>query len=315
VVIPRDPAPPTEPEARAIGVLPYSPSDIALAWLPGDTLLVAHMEIYRAIDAVAGTCEGSGFYAISTHGGTARPIAVGPPACAATRTLPAATPGGSHVVFSVPADRALRLARLELATMRVDTLRTGCVTQRYPAIAGSGALAWAGCVLGEDGIFTWRSGDAPARKLSGSTDVDTRFPSWSPDGARIAYSVGRRKRSLVVSDTSGASRALGVDGDAPSWSPDGEWIAYLIRPEYPCAEGIGVARADGTGARTLWVNEVVTTYSVGQGPAREGQTCGPVLWSPDSDALVFPRYFVAGESLWTLGVRSGNPKQITAPAR
>ena len=271
------------------------------------------MEIYRAVDAVAGTCGGSGFFKVSAHGGTPRIVALGDPACAATRTLPAAAPAGDRVVFAVPADRGVRFARLDLVSLRLDTLRTGCVSHRYPAVATTGALAWASCAMGDDGIYVWKASDTSATRVSGPGQVAARFPSWSPDGARLVYSVGSGARVLATADTTRLSRVLGIAGDTPSWSPDGAWIAYLTGREYPCLGGVGLMRADGSDARQVFTNEVTTTYSVGQGPAHEGQTCGPIVWSPDSRALVFPRFFVGGESLWRLDIASGKLSKVTAP--
>jgi hypothetical protein len=314
-VISRYAGPLSEDERRSAASLPYSPSDVAVAWLDDDSLLVAHMEIYRAVDALAGTCAGSGFFKVSARGGAPRAIALGEPACGATRTLPGASSSGDAVVFAVPADRGLRFARLDLASLRVDTLRTGCVSHRYPAVARSGALAWSSCGMGEDGIFVWADAAPRARLVSGPGQVAARFPSWSPDGTRVVYSVGSGTRVLATADTNGVSRLLGVPGDTPSWSPDGSWIAFLTGREYPCLNGVAVMRPDGSDVRQVFTNEVTTTYSVGQGPAREGQTCGPIVWSPASQALVFPRYFVGGESLWRLEIASGRLGQVTAPDR
>lgn len=316
VVLPRFVGPLPAAEAAAIGTLPYSPGDVALAWLPDDSLLVAHMEIYRTVDALAGTCAGTGFYKVPAAGGNPRMVAAGERACFATRTLPAAAADGSSVVFAVLGDRGARFARYTLATNRIDTLTTGCVNHRFPAVSPRGGrIAWGGCAAGEDGIWIARADGGDAHEISPPTHRDTRYPSWSPDGATLAYGVGPgpSPRRIALVDTLGAGRVLGVAGDNPSWSPDGRWIAFLADPVYPCLNSVRLVRPDGTEERTMFVNEVTTTFSVGAGVAREGQSCGPLVWSPDSSTLLFPRYFVGGESVWGLDVASGRTRPVTSP--
>src|SRR6059058_4457233 len=59
---------------------------------------------------------------------------------------------------------------------------------------------------------------------------------WSPDGARIAYTVSnndgpRRPYSqlwiMTVADAKSVRLAVGKESSSgPEWSPDGQWIAY-----------------------------------------------------------------------------------------
>jgi Tol biopolymer transport system component len=56
---------------------------------------------------------------------------------------------------------------------------------------------------------------------------------WSPDGTRIAFSLGRVVRNNVVSDLwvmqadGSGKRQLATNAEAPTWSPDGRQIAYV----------------------------------------------------------------------------------------
>src|SRR5918997_1603260 len=58
----------------------------------------------------------------------------------------------------------------------------------------------------ESDIYTINVDGTAERKLTDTPGLDG-FPSWSPDGTRIAFSTDR-------------------DGGGPSWSPDGERIVY-----------------------------------------------------------------------------------------
>jgi dipeptidyl aminopeptidase/acylaminoacyl peptidase len=56
------------------------------------------------------------------------------------------------------------------------------------------------------------------------------WPSWSPDGTRIAYStkhgLTRNAQIYTINVNGSHRRLLATDGTAPAWSPDGSRIAY-----------------------------------------------------------------------------------------
>jgi Tol biopolymer transport system component/imidazolonepropionase-like amidohydrolase len=114
-----------------------------------------------------------------------------------------------------------------------------------------------------------RSGTAPHR-LTNDAAIDTD-PSWSPDGASIAYSSDRGGlMEIWIADVrTGAARQLthtGATPTEPSWSPDGSRIAFVD------AEGqLHVADVKGGTVRRVH-------YRLNE-PGRPG-------WSPDGTALV-----------------------------
>ena len=103
-----------------------------------------------------------------------------------------------------------------------------------------------------------------------------RFPSWSPDGRRIAF---QRKQSIYVMNADGSGVTRLTDDSRldlkPSWSPDGRKIAFAS--SLPSADGdwkydIYVMNADGSGVTRLTDDA--------------GSDSSP-SWSPDGQRIAF----------------------------
>jgi Tol biopolymer transport system component len=118
---------------------------------------------------------------------------------------------------------------------------------------------------------------ANLRRLTFNT-VRDEWPTWSPDGRRIAHSNYQfDKGDIYVTDVAtGATEWLygtGDDDNQPTWSPDGRWIAFIQRSDTQAGFGqLVVISADGSSATTL-------TPAYASTPA----------WSPDSGWIVFVR--------------------------
>ena len=254
VVMPRGPMP--FEDARQAAVMDFVPTDRALAWLPGDSLLVAHFEAYASGFAFFVNCMGSGFYKVPVAGG--KPVQVGNPFCAFQGNLTAAPDGGSVIFFGEPAyerrgvgvvrARDAALLRFSLASSSVDTVRAGCGSGIKDAtLSRTGSLAWTGpCrdsadIAGDPGcrvtggalppgcspedhagIYLAPVGGGAARKANAPEDLDAHEPTWSPDGMSLAYSVG--------------------DNPLPGrWEVSGSQPGKLMVTDAAGARGLGVA--------------------------------------------------------------------------
>lgn len=94
-----------------------------------------------------------------------------------------------------------------------------------------------------------------------TTDSEAEnFPSWSPNGTRLAYERDYDGSAIYVIDADGSgeqrlSPTPGMDA-SPSWSPDGTKIIYARlytapEPNNPPMTDIRVMNADGTGDHAI----------------------------------------------------------------
>ena len=105
------------------------------------------------------------------------------------------------------------------------------------------------------------------RKLTHDTDPEN-YPSWSPDGRRLAYQRDFNGSAVYVinADGSGEQRLSPTPGFdvTPSWFPDGSKIVYvrlpgILQPAVPPITDIRMMNADGTADHSVLAN---TTFSV-----------------------------------------------------
>lgn len=79
--------------------------------------------------------------------------------------------------------------------------------------------------------FSRIDSNAPYLNLLNDSSSTDSYPTWSPDGRKIAF---LSQSHLFVMDADGNNRkqlsTLALDGLPPSWSPDGGWIAFSASP-------------------------------------------------------------------------------------
>jgi Tol biopolymer transport system component len=203
--------------------------------------------------------------------------------------LTGTTCGGSGL-FAVPAGGGAtrRLdhdpRNIETPTWSPDGMRIAVSVQNFTCHLGAGLPSHIATVAadGSDARRVTDDGDAQL----GSFD---RFPSFSPDGARIAFAHGGfDSATLQMTDARGGGgrKPLLAGGEAvsamPAWSPDGSRIAY--------GEGRAVKAVATSGGDPEVLAVGLPAFSGGS---------GGLAWSPDGTRIAVGRG--AGIYLITVG--------------
>lgn len=124
-------------------------------------------------------------------------------------------------------------------------------------------------------IFTAPIEKGPTRNLTNSSGAHDKWPSWSPDGSRIAFisdRSGEEEIWVISQDGRQPAEQLTSGGRAmrysPEWSPDGKHIAFTDK--------------DGK----VWVLTVADRKLIEVADAKSGQVTDHT-WSPRGNHLAF----------------------------
>jgi tRNA A-37 threonylcarbamoyl transferase component Bud32 len=195
--------------------------------------------------------------------------------------IPRWSPDGQRIAFTSNRDND-NPQNYDVWVMNAD----GSNPQRYIATgAWDEYAAWSPLDDGQIAIATTADNNSEIHFGTGSNlhrltfnTVRDEWPTWSPDGGRIAHSNYQfDKGDIFVTDvsTSESKWLYGTEGDdnQPAWSPDGRWIVFVRRSNEKDAFG-----------------QLVLILADGASPSRltEAYASNPA-WSPDSEWIVFVR--------------------------
>jgi dipeptidyl aminopeptidase/acylaminoacyl peptidase len=112
---------------------------------------------------------------------------------------------------------------------------------------------------GRDGnleIYTMNPDGSSVIRLTNNptTGAVDRFPAWSPDGNKIAFTrwnLDFSSLNIYVMNADGSNQTNISNGDEPAWSPDGTKIAFISGLAGP---GIYVMNSDGSNPTNIAPN-------------------------------------------------------------
>jgi Tol biopolymer transport system component/serine/threonine protein kinase len=173
-----------------------------------------------------------------------------------------------------------------------------------PALSIDGKMiAYAAGESGRKDLFVSRVAGGERIRLTDDSALNNGYPSFSPDGDRIAFSRHRSDKIFseicVIPAFGGIATPVIADGLAPVWSHDGTRLAFIHARDGE-RQALAVATADGTDVRSRLLADAAHPYF--SRPA----------WSPDG-ALVVIAHSVGGEAQevwWLVPAAGGEPRRM-----
>jgi Tol biopolymer transport system component len=165
-----------------------------------------------------------------------------------------------------------------------------------------GLIAFVSTRDGNGEIYVMDPGGENVRRLTNWRQWDG-YPTWSPDGAKIAYYsyLGSKDWVIKVMDADGGNQRQvtdnGICDGAPHWSPDGTHIAYSSDADCTATHReVYVMNVDGSNQTNLTQNDADDMGS---------------SWSPDSQQIVFSSDRDGDYEIYVMDANGGNVRQLT----
>jgi TolB protein len=226
-------------------------------------------------------------------------------------------------------------------------IAVGTHMNRTPAVSPDGqTIAFISTRDGNMEVYAMRSDGTRQQRLTHNEAGDDEHMSWSPDGARIAYTSfsvqslaeASKTGEIYVMNADGTERVRLTDNTAwdglPQWSPDGARIAfqsardgnaevYLMQADG--SNQVNLTNHEGRDVRPQWVPDgtglLFNSNRSGQFARyrmnSDGSAVTPVTedeagaWSPDGRKLAFVRFHERNGEIFVRNADGSGEVQLT----
>jgi Tol biopolymer transport system component len=215
---------------------------------------------------------------------------------------PRFSPDGSRIVFSSDRDGNDEIYAIGVDGMDLTRLTSSPAKDLDPSFSPDGTkIVFDSDRDGPVAIFAMNADGSDPVNLSRPKRPGDIFPSWSPDGAQIAYACGPSLEGLdiCVMDSDGGGQRVLIGGPGsrewePAWSPDGGKIAFVSNRTGD--DEIYVMDANGRRIVRLTTN-----------PGRDADPA----WSPDGRNIAFDSDREGALSIFVMDARGANVTRLT----
>jgi Tol biopolymer transport system component len=242
-------------------------------------------------------------YVMNADGSRERPLLAGP----TDDWWPTWSPDRKSLAFVSDRSGLPQIYALEVATGKVTQLTfTSAIEDDdgdyTPAWSSRGQIAFRRSVDDRNEIFVMNADGSDLHRVVQGEGYDYQ-PSWSPDGAKLAFLGGTDDESyidVVNADGSGHVRLTSSEEDAqPSWSPDGKRIVFHSWRDDEEGD-IWIMNADGSAQQKLFGT-----------PASEN---GPVF-APSGGRILFTSDLTGEYQVYAMSGTGSNARRLTGIAR
>lgn len=189
------------------------------------------------------------------------------------------SPDGTEVVYGVwrSSGNAIYVLDVERGTSRLVTDDVEIPYEPAFSPDGSQIAYFDGAGDHSNSLTVMKADGSDVRVLTGPDYGHIDELGWSPDGARLAFSLQGGGLFIVGADGSGLSELI-PDGENPAWSPDGSRISFQRRAGTPFQEARNGETIEGVSCPCdLGPLEIVTLDG---GDVQEFGYAGSGPWNP-----------------------------------